>query len=884
METNNRPLSLKYHAMDTEFPHGDTRIHPHSYPAKRLDCVYRPIRRLFAHTSQCTRSEISQICIQRRKSAIQSTAFRACDKPVVVYPDNDRGEDHGFTKGHNYSPVLGRLADKISEQTSTAEPNRVVTSPMQNPRAENKPRKIRVDTNKGFHFCGLPVQNPDKQGLPHTEENRANTTESNIISQFSGSPSKTMAISYRPTYGNREASPNGKNSHERFTVLSKTSVEADGNESQSVSSDRPPSTHRASVVVRYDKSHSGSPHAPSESGHSDFHGLLNGGLGSPYTEPGSVRGMVAQRENITHKQFRAKGSSSSSKTLGESCHWENNTCIASDNSTVVAYINKQGGTVSRSLCMEAKEMLIWCHQREIILRARYIPGKLNALADQLSRRGANSPHRVVPLSQDFQTVMQPVHQAHVGLVCNKIQQETGNLCISNAGPRIRSCRCPVTQLGEHVGLCISTNSPDSPDSDKDTDRGLSDHANSTRLRKGTVVPDTVKPNSGSPSGSATKQKSAKATKIKYLSQKPQISRSSRLDLIKRSIQAKGFSENTARCITKSVRGSTNAIYNSKWGIFEAWCCKRKIDPVKVSIHRIADFLTEKREGGLSATTIEGYRSAISNTLKHTSGLDLGLDSYISALLRSFRLEDTKRRNPSPPWDLSLVLAVLRSKPFEPIGSISMKNLTLKTVFLLALASGKRRSELHALSRAGVSWNKQKTRMTFRVTPSFVAKTQISTNVGAIHPFTINSLKDFVDDDKDEMGLCPVRALFEYMRRSEALGLTKDKKKLFVSLFKGKTTEISKPTISNWIKETIVTCYKLANNTQLEFTNVKAHQVRALAASFAFYHKVPLQEVLQAGTWRSHNTFVSFYLQDLSEENQEGYRLGPIIAGQSVVNI
>ena len=135
-----------------------------------------------------------------------------------------------------------------------------------------------------------------------------------------------------------------------------------------------------------------------------------------------------------------------------------------------------------------------------------------------------------------------------------------------------------------------------------------------------------------------------------------------------------------------------------------------------------------------------------------------------------------------------------------------------------------------------------------------------------------------------MGLCPVRALFEYMRRSEALGLTKDKKKLFVSLFKGKTTEISKPTISNWIKETIVTCYKLANNTQLEFTNVKAHHVRALAASFAFYHKVPLQEVLQAGTWRSHNTFVSFYLQDLSEENQEGYRLGPIIAGQSVVNI
>ena len=73
-------------------------------------------------------------------------------------------------------------------------------------------------------------------------------------------------------------------------------------------------------------------------------------------------------------------------------HWERvvigkTILVASDNSTVVAYINKQGGTVSRSLCMEAKEMLIWCHKREIILCARHIPGKLNGLADQLSRRG-----------------------------------------------------------------------------------------------------------------------------------------------------------------------------------------------------------------------------------------------------------------------------------------------------------------------------------------------------------------------------------------------------------------------------------------------------------------------------------------------------------------
>ena len=169
----------------------------------------------------------------------------------------------------------------------------------------------------------------------------------------------------------------------------------------------------------------------------------------------------------------------------ESCHWENNTC--SQRQLHRGCLYQQAGRHSIKITVHGSKRNVDLVPSE----GNNSPCKIYSWKAQCSSRsveqeGANSPHRVVPLSQDFQTVMQPVHQAHVGLVCNKIQQETGNLCISNAGPRIRSCRCPVTQLGEHVGLCISTNSPDSPDSDKDTDRGLSDHANSTRLRKGTV--------------------------------------------------------------------------------------------------------------------------------------------------------------------------------------------------------------------------------------------------------------------------------------------------------------------------------------------------------------------------------------------------------------
>ena len=51
----------------------------------------------------------------------------------------------------------------------------------------------------------------------------------------------------------------------------------------------------------------------------------------------------------------------------------------------------------------------------------------------------------------------------------------------------------------------------------------------------------------------------------------------------------------------------------------------------------------------------------------------------------------------PLWDLLLVLDTLCQPPFEPIGSLDLKILTLKTVLLLALATAKQVSDLQALS-------------------------------------------------------------------------------------------------------------------------------------------------------------------------------------------
>ena len=60
--------------------------------------------------------------------------------------------------------------------------------------------------------------------------------------------------------------------------------------------------------------------------------------------------------------------------------------ICSDNSTVVSYLSKEGGTHSIEMCALIWRILAFTNSRRIQIRARHVPGCLNVTADSLSRR------------------------------------------------------------------------------------------------------------------------------------------------------------------------------------------------------------------------------------------------------------------------------------------------------------------------------------------------------------------------------------------------------------------------------------------------------------------------------------------------------------------
>ncbi len=65
----------------------------------------------------------------------------------------------------------------------------------------------------------------------------------------------------------------------------------------------------------------------------------------------------------------------------------NGVLVRSDNTSVVSYINHQGGLRSRPLCKLACQILLWSQGKLLSLRAAYIPGVHNIGADILSRQG-----------------------------------------------------------------------------------------------------------------------------------------------------------------------------------------------------------------------------------------------------------------------------------------------------------------------------------------------------------------------------------------------------------------------------------------------------------------------------------------------------------------
>ena len=135
-----------------------------------------------------------------------------------------------------------------------------------------------------------------------------------------------------------------------------------------------------------------------------------------------------------------------------------------------------------------------------------------------------------------------------------------------------------------------------------------------------------------------------------------------------------------------------------------------------------------------------------------------------------------------------------------IKEASLKHLTFKTVFVLALGSGKRRSEIHAWQNRNIRHQSDWSKVSLYPSPSFLSKNQLAKEgPDSVAPVVIPALAPILDRSlKSDRSLCPVRALRYYLDRTS--DLRQNKELVCVSFKKGFNKDISPATISSWIKQ------------------------------------------------------------------------------------
>ena len=152
---------------------------------------------------------------------------------------------------------------------------------------------------------------------------------------------------------------------------------------------------------------------------------------------------------------------------------------------------------------------------------------------------------------------------------------------------------------------------------------------------------------------------------------------------------------------KELLPSTRTVYQYKWSLFQRWCASQQVDFRHPSVSDICSFLLHLfRDKERCPSNIEDHRTAIAGRLGNGT-LDISNNAEITRLIASFHRDRPKSARTIPKWDLNVVLDQLNKEPFEPLHKASLKHLIYKTFFLLALASGKRCSEVNTWTMKGL---------------------------------------------------------------------------------------------------------------------------------------------------------------------------------------
>ena len=348
-----------------------------------MGVVDRLIRRLPSHPHPPKLKEVPKVLPQFTGVPVHLPCLRASHSPTGLYNDCKRSEADGPDKGNQTSPVPGRLAYQgpvsgrsTSEHSDSGRHDSVL-------RVDNKSEKIRTKTCSSVFVRGLRIPSRFSPCKTHSRE-MAQTSGFDPTTQVKTCFECKMFDLGWVACLNGENGPRGTPSHETLSASPQRALE------NSTVIGQPPSLFRnhfttPRVVAESHKCGEKCRTSSQRPQYPTLYRRLRRRLGRSLRASLYTKGLWSDREKRLHiNVLELKAVSLALQSFKDQC--QNPTVLVSnDNSTVVTYINKQGGTHSAEMYVLLWKIMTWDHHYQIPLKARHIPGYLNVITDLLSR-------------------------------------------------------------------------------------------------------------------------------------------------------------------------------------------------------------------------------------------------------------------------------------------------------------------------------------------------------------------------------------------------------------------------------------------------------------------------------------------------------------------
>ena len=341
METHPGPEHLEHLFGSRVVQDGDPRDHKDLPTGGGVGYLHRFQRRVLPHTHSQLVQEVHAFSPPGSVLPVQAPTLWSFHSTHGVHSGSQKGNTDGLAERYKDPPVPRRLVGEgcVPQYLSPAYTG--VGSSMSGPGLAGEQGKIRTGSKTGLQLHRLPVRSERGQGQTYTGTLAELARQDPVHLVRSGVSGPAVHVPHRPSHSNRKTSPPGATSHVTHTVALEKQLEGpritrQGDPRSQVATPPPRVVAGGKHVL------TGQPLHPLKHALQIFTDASKEGWGT-HLDGHTARGTWSLPESKLHiNHLELKAVFLALKEFRTLC-CNKTVLIATDNTTVVAYINKEGG-------------------------------------------------------------------------------------------------------------------------------------------------------------------------------------------------------------------------------------------------------------------------------------------------------------------------------------------------------------------------------------------------------------------------------------------------------------------------------------------------------------------------------------------------------------